>query len=941
MSRRTLQQTALSLLAALAVAAPAGAQLPSSVSARARLLRSEIYDFAAWAKRLPYELAVPIIARAKLHAYVDDLDLPPEVRARIRARIDSRGFVDEIIPFLLAVRDVYQAPTADAPEDFDTWLRAHFSPADTIPGIEHSMFQWRPAAAQADAAFGVDPTLAAHLVEFYDALYLREAGAAAELDDQLACGRRDSDSARAPVAQRVAPIVRDLLTEIRGRLAGNTELAAAVDGILADQERVDTISISLVHFIDELVCRHYRIFATRVLREEQLRKWMLAELDKPGGGRLWEYLGEPRRFAALVVVDGLQGRLVETLTQPHDSSFLAAVRREYADTAASAPRTQQARPAPRQQVDFLDATAARGFAHDAYLPFFRRLFRQPAGIAEVGVSTTPTISVRNLPIAKTGAPVAGAGATGVPNFHFIDRDVAPGGRAYYFYGNDALQLVPLTRAAGMRTLFERLPELNSFSCAAQYDNAAHYSLDALLNLALGEKQRDFGEVRCFAALRRRAANERQLAKLRETLLATRANLSAALPWYRVLARSAQNDERALARNTIDHLAALEPESMPELLVYYNPWPDHFAHFKGPFSDEIISPSGELNRLDHWLGVLTGLYRDAGVADRTLFAMAGDHGLTPVFFLLNPEVEVFDRLRAEGVDFRVVKISSDEGEGPKLTNPLHPPSMKGYDAVVASTAGGNYMIDLFVDQGANWPRQPLHRDLRALRPLAGGRPVDIVEEIYARLDESLDYLVVREETCTPDTGTVRAIGRRGATRAEAFVQRRGDRVFYSYEGADLLDTDRLTPYETLSDAQRADHAALRTKCVEQPQPDAPQSWCSEDEWRRLTSYTTRPDSVVQLAHLYDTDRAGTINLFPRAGIGYNSVVPGRHAGETFHEKNAFAGVWGTPVAEASTTRPRSAVIGSVPAAVYEYLSGEAVAAGKDGWGYPSLELHFRD
>src|SRR6185295_560613 len=114
-----------------------------------------------------------------------------------------------------------------------------------------------------------------------------------------------------------------------------------------------------------------------------------------------------------------------------------------------------------------------------------------------------------------------------------------------------------------------------------------------------------------------------------------------------------------------------------------------------------------------------------------------------------------------------------------------------------------------------------------------------------------------------------------------------------------------------------------------------SWCHEDEWRQMTSYTNRPDSVVQLAHLYDLDIAGTINLFPRQGIGYNTIVPGRHAGELFHEKDAFVGVWGEPVKRGP--RLRTAVNGSVPEVVFEYLTGEIVAEGRDGWGYPSLAV----
>jgi hypothetical protein len=533
----------------------------------------------------------------------------------------------------------------------------------------------------------------------------------------------------------------------------------------------------------------------------------------------------------------------------------------------------------------------------------------------------------------------------VPNFHFVDRTYVKNGalvgRPYYFYGNDALQLGRLTREAGMRSLFDRLRTYSSMGCAVQYDDVAHYSIDAFLNLGLGEKLRDFAEVLCVSELESRARNEVELRKLRSALLKERNELTRKLAWYQFYARSGQSDLRALARRRIARIAALEPEALPELLVYYIPWPDHFAHFTGPFADEIIAPSGELARLDYWLGRIRDAYDAGGVADRLLIGLAGDHGLTPVFHLLNPEVEVFDALRAEGIDFRVEKISSDEGEGPKLNHPIDPPSMRGIDVVVASTAGGNYMLDLFSDQGPGWAEQPLGADLVALSPLASsGDPaaprVDIIEEIYTRLRETLDYMVVREEPCGVDGGQVHLVGEREGQRADAWITRRHGRIHYDYVGGDLLGIDRLSPYRVLSWADRAAHSKLRQRCVEDAREDDPATWCDEIDWRELSSYTERPDSVVQLAHLYDHPRAGTINLFPRAGVGYNSLVPGRHAGETFHEKDAFVGLFGAPLAgPRGRQRLRTAVIGSVPIAIYEYLTATAVTPGTDGWGYPSL------
>ncbi len=950
--------------AAALLAGAASADVLDPVVVRSRVMLARIYDAGSWAKRIPYELAAPILIRAKLGDHVDELDLPDDTRERVKARIAAEDFVDELVPFLLALKEVYVPPEGVAPEGFDAWLRRHFRPGEGLPGMEHSMFRWEPAAAAGSGELppGLARDVASRLVRLYDALYLRGRPRVEGVEQRLACETRSLGSGLREAAGVAQPAVRDLLETALARLEAGSEFAAAVRATLVDASRLEAITAALVLFIDQMACKHYRAFAARVGREAQLRSWLLAELARPGGGDLWSFLEhaqDERRHAVLIVVDGLQGHLVEALADGSaDQPFVRAARAEQDAGPSLRPATQRSEPAPPQQTRFLEALSERGFRHPRYLAFFRRLYEQEsATIARGGIASTPTISVRNLPIAKTGAAVAGPGGTGIPNFHFVDRGYVRGGvqqgRPYYFFGNDAVLLPSLAREAGMRTLHERLPEHTSMSCMAQYDDAAQFVIDALLNLALGEKQRDFGERLCFAALERRVEHELELRLLRAELLADREELTAPLPWYALLDRMERRDLRELARRDLRRVAALEAETLPELLIYYNPWPDHFAHFTGPWADEIVSPSGELNRLDHWLGRLDALYRRAGVEGRTLFAMSGDHGLAPVFHLLNPEVEVFDRLREEGVDFRVVKISSDEGEGPKLTNPFEPPSLRGVDVVVASTAGGNYMLDLFHAEDARWAEQPVHEDLRTLTPRSrrndiegndapgpeGGRAatVDLIAALHDRLDESLDYLAVREGPCGAEGGEVRLVGPRRGRRADAWIRRRGDRIHYRFRRADLLETDRLTPYRRVGAEERARHAALRERCLGADRARG-ETWCTESEWRALTASTPRPDSVVQLAHLYDSERAGTVNLFPRAGIGYNSRVPGRHAGELFHEKDAFVGAWGGALAAArGRERLPAAVNGSLPMLVYEYLSGRAAAPGRDGWGHPRLAL----
>ena len=259
-------------------------------------------------------------------------------------------------------------------------------------------------------------------------------------------------------------------------------------------------------------------------------------------------------------------------------------------------------------------------------------------------------------------------------------------------------------------------------------------------------------------------------------------------------------------------------------------------------------------------------------------------------------------------------------------------MKGYDVVVSSTAGGNYTMDFFVDQAESWSRQPVMEDLLALKALAG-RSIDIVEEIRVRLGSSLEYLVLRERPCTQDGGVVRLVGTRHGHRVDEIVERRGDSIYYQPSSDDLLGITTLSPYRgSPPDPIKARYTELLGKSRRADREDA-STWLRESEWRELTCFTAKPDSVPQIAHLYDTDLAGTINLFPAPMIAFNSVVPGRHAGEHFHEKDAFVGVWGRPVTR--TTRVEFAVNGSVAASIYAYLSGETVKAGTDGWGFEAI------
>ena len=563
-------------------------------------------------------------------------------------------------------------------------------------------------------------------------------------------------------------------------------------------------------------------------------------------------------------------------------------------------------PEHQQSLTFLKTLLTEDYQDPNYLPFFKRIYRDHVkSITRTGISSTPTISVRNLPIVKTGAKVSGQNGTRIPNFHFVDRQQD---RADYFFGNDALQLDRLIQDNGVQTMFDRLVHLKTLNCNAQYDWNAHTSYDGLINLGAGETLRDFGEKRCLRELEHRANVERSLNTMRQDLID---NIQAykSMPIWDFFTKISRKWK---LKQDLANYAGLDIQGMPDFTLIYNPWPDHFAHFVGPFSDEILMPTGELNRLDYWIRQIENTYQNAGVYKRTLWGMAGDHGLTPVYYTLNPEKTIFQPLETRlGYPLKIKKISSDEGEGPKITNALNYPSNKDIDVIVASTAGGNFMMDLFNSQ-SGWSNQPTYQDLVNWSPInaQNNQVLDIISETVKALSDTLDYLVVRESKCDQNYCEARIVGSREGKRHDEIIIHDRGRYFYgsaqpSNLSLRLLDVQTLNPFLAKpTEKQLKTFASLIDQCLLRPKRDNSETWCSSTQWRTLTRFTPRPDSVVQLAKLYEEDRAGTINLFPSEGIGFNTKVPGRHAGEAYLEKDAFIGFWGEPIgtsAKRSTLR----------------------------------------
>ena len=913
----------------------------------AEVLQNNIVSSLSYSTRLTRDMTLFTVGGVTLEAYLISLPLDVKTKARVMGQLANPSYSIPLGYFLYQFYDRY---TGIGNEDaFKAYLKTVYD-EQALKGFEHSLFQINADISaetkpnKKDQAhqegITIDSEFMAAMVTVYDALVqIGEWQDMAQLPSQYTyLSNNEEDLA---LVSHIQPIVINILMQASAGMEKG-EMKSALLAIIDDGQpehqnksnnKAQALTITLVDFVRLNVLKAYRQFVYQDERAIALNNWLQSAFnDKPNDALGFLHSQQQRRLAVQITVDGLQQGLVEGLVDPQ-KPFVGVAYNNHLEYKKYAAPEAVSSPEHDQDVRFLQTLAEQTYKDPYYLPFFKRLYQENyPSIARVGISSTPTISVRNLPIIKTGAKVSGEQGTGIPNFHFVDREED---RAYYFFGNDALQLDRLMQVNQVETMFDRLNYLKTLNCNAQYDWNAHTSYDALVNLGAGETLRDFGEKRCVRELQERAKTEQHLTALREQLIHDISHYQQIPAWnfYTKLTR------KWAIKNTIKEYAQLDGAGMPDYTLIYNPWPDHFAHFVGPFSDEILMPTGELNRLDYWIGQVEQTYRDAGVYQRTLWGMAGDHGLAPVYYTLNPEQAIFKPLeRKLGYSLNVKKISSDEGEGPKITNALNYPSNKSVDVVVASTAGGNFMLDLF-NSTQGWLAQPRYRELTQWQPLDDktGDNIDLISETLNALGETLDYMVVRETACSEQACRVRLIGQRDGKRVDEFIQKQGERYFYATKdhNTSLLNVQQLNPYLPIqSKAEFETFARYYGQCIVSAKESNPQTWCDEKQWRALTSFTPRPDSVVQLAKLYAEPRAGTINLFPRDGIGYNTKVPGRHAGESYLEKDAFIGFWGSPIGKNG-----SALIseenGSLAPTLFEYLTGETVVVDSNGWGYPSL------
>jgi hypothetical protein len=903
------------------------------------------------------------VKREAVVVFINSCDLRADQRKRLVAMVRGEQFQNVTVPFVYYLYELYGSPALAEPrlEDDLAYAEPPPQPARGGPGLLTIVRQSPAVIKHVSTALGL-----------FDAIFLRVKPGATE--DQPLLERYDEAA-----YEEIQAIVRGAAGEMLAkpsdaRNEDKNEYAVYLEEMLRDDEKLSHLIEFFTDFIRDLSDSWLESFVRREDRKERRLEWVTQSLH---ANRYYEIADfararAERKLVVHITVDGLQGKLLEGLAQLSSGDRDGSGARYVADLVAlhKTPLMDPGRYEPRMPPGLGEDVvelAERAPIRPDYLENFKKYFfapDAPAVIVNAATVDTPAISLRNLPVVTSGHSVAGPFGTGLPNFSYLDRRT---GRGWYFWGSDVLymrnifsnheDLIPHGRKRpdeqGARTLFERLWRYNTVSCMATVDTGALEKISSEVGLAVGELRRNFIEKIMVSRFRRRAEMERNLNESRAWLIAHRGLSDGFLA-----SLFGSPVELKKFREQAEFLAEHDDEGLPDYFLWYSPWPDHFAHYKGPYSDEIIGYQGEYDRLDFYIGKMMEVYESVkpvsgaggSYADRTLFGIVSDHGLVYTPHVVATDELLFASMRRDGIDVRYQKLTQDEGGMPSIHGRRSMKPTRPFDAVVGSTAGGSYIIDLFDPAGldgddAMWQRHPDYHQLRRHRLLSGST-IDWIEQIKRHLADTMDIALVREYG--PDSGErwpSTSSGFQIDTVVRVFTPDRGEaRIYRSRSPRSLPVADkgalgtRRYRYEVLGDRDPLDlPGSVRGYLISAGGPSVDQvreslrgcidspDGCEDARWLDLLSYTVRPDVIHQFSHLYDSDRAGTINVFPVLHVGMNSGLPGRHAGEAFGEKNGTQLYRGAGLRRAVIQTARN---GSLPVTLYHWLVGGEVFFGPE-------------
>jgi hypothetical protein len=297
--------------------------------------------------------------------------------------------------------------------------------------------------------------------------------------------------------------------------------------------------------------------------------------------------------------------------------------------------------------------------------------------------------------------------------------------------------------------------------------------------------------------------------------------------------------------------------IPSAVLYYEWATDHFGHENGPWSDDVYD---SLVEADTQFGRLVRVYQEAGIYEQTYFFLLSDHGQIPT----RPEYVPIDRMFAEQ-GFKTRFISHELIAKTGLSGLLRfrqlflgSGTLEGYNCALG-TAGGGSVAAFFSKNGGtdaeSWKEQVYLEDLFSY-PVGENKRVNVARFINSI--EGMNLFFVREsDFLEGQPHATRIVSPNGSSRVSARFD--GEKlVAVKYEVVEGND-----PLDYMRDSALAKFAA--------------EGYHTELEWLRATAETKYPDAPVQIAHIMETPRAGTVIMVPHDHRSFNARTWSKHGG----------------------------------------------------------------
>ena len=308
---------------------------------------------------------------------------------------------------------------------------------------------------------------------------------------------------------------------------------------------------------------------------------------------------------------------------------------------------------------------------------------------------------------------------------------------------------------------------------------------------------------------------------------------------------------------------------PTVITTYCSGVDEIGHLYGPNSPQYTH---SLEIIDDNVGRMTETLKTNGVADRTYFILASDHGMVPT--PRKQSIDLCHWLR----HYRGLEILATTLQGESYTQRMA--ELDDYDAFVAIGSDRHATIHIPGKQG--WFRTPLPGEVEEFT---------LAEPSLLTLP-TVDCAVMRDG---PDR--VKILSARGSAVVERDISGQCNRYRINN-----LDGDPLG-YETDSDL------ALFVAA----------GWHRSRDWLTATCQTSHPDFVPQIVDMFDSSRAGDIVLFAADEAAFARKWRGGH-GSCLRRDMHVVQLWSGPDLPPGTSIRCSRLVDITPTVVG--LLGEA-------------------